>query len=81
MPSDDKHRSIEDCEAEIAHLKDENSHLRESAARFAELAERLMRSLESERLRALRESGSMTEAGPTHRSVRADQPQSVEEEE
>lgn len=85
MSADQKFRSLEDCEAEIAHLKEENHHLRESAARFAELAERLMRTLESERLRGLRErrgdSERMTERGPSHRPDRADPSRSVEDDE
>ena len=83
MCPDHKHRSLEDCDAEIAHLKEENHHLRESAARFAELAERLMRTLESERRRALREGRStgMTDPVPSHRPDRPDPPRDVNEDE
>lgn len=83
MCPDRTHRSLEDCEAEIAHLKEENHHLRESCERFAALAERLMRTLEHERMRGVRErraaSGNMTD--PSHRQDAVDPPRPVEEEE
>jgi len=47
--------SLEECEAELEHLKEENQQLRASAQAFGELAERLKQVLEGERRRASRE--------------------------
>ena len=53
----------------IAQLREENEQLREAARVFGELAERLMRQLETER----RRSAAMRTVSPTTRRV----PQSV----
>jgi predicted RNase H-like nuclease (RuvC/YqgF family) len=47
--------SLEECEAELDHLREENQQLRASAEAFGELAERLKQVLEGERGRASHE--------------------------
>ena len=48
--SDTDTRSLEHCLARIRHLEEENTHLREAARTFGDLAERLKSALDAERL-------------------------------
>ena len=45
--------TLEECRRLIARLKEENAHLRESAALFGRLAERLNHTLQEERRRGI----------------------------